>query len=34
MGNDLFQGRALSKPNASSSVDCVSELSQLMDGAW
>jgi len=34
MNNDLFQANALSKPNANSSLDCVADLSQLMDGSW
>lgn len=34
MQNDLFQARAVSKPLASSALDCVAEYSQIQDGAW
>lgn len=32
--NDLFQALPLSKLGASSALDCVADLSQLMDGSW
>jgi len=32
--NDLFQSLAISKDYANSSLDCVAELGQLMDGSW
>ena len=34
MENDVFIPRVVSRPSASSPVDCLSEYSQLKDGAW
>lgn len=34
MQNDLFVPRTISRIGASSSVDCLSEYTQLVDGAW
>lgn len=32
--NQLYAVKAISKPNASSSIDCLSEFAQMVDGAW
>lgn len=34
MQQDLFTPRVVSRPAASSPVDCLSEFGQLKDGAW